>query len=121
MKQKILAIVIFIFILGFTIINTIILQNMTDKLIENAKTLSLTDENANRMAKELHEEFKANESYIALTVSHEDLTNIEECFAELNGYLAVSDTEGAMIVKYRLISFLGHLRRLVSFNIDTII
>ena len=121
MKQKILAIVIFVCILGFTIINTIILQDMTDKFIENAKMLSITDDNAKTKATALHKEFQTNERYIGLTVSHEDLTNIEDCFAELNGYLSIGDTEGAMVVKYRLISFLGHLRRLVGFNIDTII
>ena len=121
MKQKIAAIVIFVFILVFTTINTVVLQKMTDSITEKVEILSFADENAGRKAQELYEEFKANKGYIALTVSHDDITNIEDCFAELNGCLAVGDTKGATVAKYRLISFLGHLRRLVGFNIDTII
>ena len=121
MKQKIMAIVIFIAIIGFTIANTLILQKMIDDITEKIEMLTLDYKDVKSKADKIYEEFKASIGYIGLTVSHDDLTNIEDCFAELNGCLAVGDTEGATIVKYRLISFLGHLRRLVGFNIDTII
>ena len=121
MKQKILAVFLFIIIVGFALTNTIILQNMTNNLTEKVASLSFNDTMVKEKAKELSEEFKNKEKYIGLTVSHDDLTNIEDCFAELNGCLEIGDTESAEIVKYRLISFIEHLRRLVGFNIDTII
>ena len=121
MKQKIIAVCLFIIIVGFALANTLILQNMTDSMTDEVESLVIDDTQAKEKAKKLSEEFKSQKKYIGLTVSHDDLTNIEDCFAELNGWLAVGDTDNAEVVKYRLISFLGHLRRLVGFNIDTII
>ena len=61
------------------------------------------------------------ELFISLTVNHEDLTNIEEGFAEMIGCLSVGDTAGAQITKSRLIDSLEHLGRLSGFNFDAII
>lgn len=121
MKQKILAIVIFIIVIVGVITNSIVLQKMTDSFIAEVNALPIDNDDALSKVKKLNEEFKSSVHFIGLTVSHDDLTNIEDCLAELNGCLSVGDTEGAVVVKYRLISFLEHLRRLVGFNIDTII
>lgn len=121
MKQKILAICLFIIIIGFVITNTLILHNITDMLTGEVEKLQVNREGALSEAVEIDAKFKARVSYIGLTVSHDDLTNIEDCFAELTGYLSVGDTDGAEVAKHRLIRFLGHLRRLVGFDIDAII
>ena len=121
MKEKIFAVCIFIIIIGFVTTNTIVLKNATDRLTDEIKGFSVQAEKAIDEISKINESFKSKESFIGLTVSHDDLTNIEDCFAELTGSLSVGDLEGAEIVKHRLISFLEHLRRLVGFNIDTII
>jgi len=121
MKQKILAVCLFVGIIAFVVVNSLFLQNTIDSLTDEIDKLSLESKDSREEFKEIDKKFKEKEIYIGLTVSHDDLTNIEDCFSELDGYLAVEDTEGAKVVKYRLIRFLKHLRRLVGFNIDTII
>ena len=121
MKQKILAIFLFVIIISFVIINSLILTSLTDAMIINVEGLNLEETNSLEKASDINYTFTKMKNYIGLTVSHDDLTNIEDCLAELGGCLEIGDTDGATITKHRLISFLGHLRRLVGFNIDTII
>lgn len=121
MKQKILAVCLFVTIIVLVIVNTLVLQSFTDTLKGEIEDLNVTAEDASDQIKKIDESFKKKVSYIGITVSHDDLTNIEDCFAELTGYLSVGDTDGAEVAKHRLIRFLGHLRRLVGFNIDSII
>ena len=120
MKQKILAICLFVFVFAFSITNTLILEKLTGEMIEEIEAIEINQGDLEKLYK-IEEVFSKNKSYIALTVSHDDLTNIEDCFAELRGLLSVEDYDGAEVTKCRLISFLSHLRRLVGFNIDTII
>ena len=121
MKEKVTAIIIFILIIGFVITNSILLQNITSMLTEEISNLAVDSEGALEEITKIDKSFKSKENYIGLTVSHDDLTNIEDCFAELTGYLSVGDSDGAEVTKHRLIRFLEHLRRLVGFNVDTII
>lgn len=121
MKQKILAICLFILIISFVVSNSLILQSIIDKTIKNINAFSVSENDAMNKFDNIHDTFTKRLAYIGITVSHDDLTNIEDCFAELKGCLAVNDINGAKVTQYRLISFLEHLRRLVGFNIDTII
>lgn len=121
MKQKILAFCLLLAIISFVIANTIILQKTTDKMMDKIDQITVTDRLAHEQLNKAEKYFKKAERYISLTVSHDDLTNIEDCFAELSGYLSVGDVNGAEVTKCRLISFLSHLRRLIGFNIDAII
>ena len=74
-----------------------------------------------RSVRALYDEFKKKETFISLTVNHEDLTRIEESFSEIIGYLSVGNADDAMVIKNRLLDSLEHLRRLSGFNIDSII
>ena len=121
MKEKIWAISIFTLIIGFVTANCLILQRQTDIIYSEIKSISIDDDRAIEQIRKIDEDFRKKEIYIGLTVSHDDLTNIEECFAELTGCLSVADLDGAEVAKCRLIRSLEHLRRLVGFNIDNII
>lgn len=121
MIQKIMATVLFVSIIAFVITNLVVLQRKTDDLIARIKEISVESESAFQDIIDIDMLFKRSEKYIGVTVSHDDLTNIEDCFAEITGYLSVGDVKGAEVAKYRLIRFFQHLRRLVDFNIDTII
>ena len=121
MAQKILAICLLVIVIALVITNTLILQNVTESLTEDVENLQLDSKGALDDAIKIDDNFKKKVSFIGLTVSHEDLTNIEDCFAEMTGYLTVGDSDGAKVAKYRLIRSLKHLRRLVGFNIDAII
>ena len=120
MKAKILAAAALVLTLAFVTVNTFILHSMISEIKREVDALGtgagdLSDVEA------VYEKFSQYEAYVSITVSHEDLTNIESSFSELIGYLSVGDTDGAAVVKRRLLDALEHLRRLSGFNIDAII
>ena len=123
MKEKIFAVVNILLIIGAVTINTVKLHRDIDLIYEEVSILDIGKEDASTMntAKSVYEKFKRYETFMGLTVNHEDLSNIEESFAELLGYITVGDTEGATVTKNRLLDELSHLRRLSGLNIDAII
>ena len=123
MKIKITAAVILSLILGAAIANTILLGKTVEKVSGRVGELDIGDDaaKAEAEAKKIYEEFKCYEKFMSLTVNHGDLTNIEEMFAEMIGYLSVGDGNGARVAKSRLSDALSHLRRLSGVNIDSVI
>ena len=124
MKEKIIATSILVVIISFVFINTILLDKEIKKIANDVNELQISDTNSvdsERRAREIYDRYKRRETFISLTVNHEDLTNIEEGFDEIIGYLSVNDTDGALVIKSRLIGSLEHLRRLSGFTIDAII
>jgi len=124
MKEKIVAFCLFFLVICFVCINTIVLDRQIGKLYKSAEKMQISDDDipsSEKVARELYEEFKKRETFISLTVNHEDLTSIEESFSEIIGYLSVGDANGARVMKNRLLDSLEHLRRLSGFNIDAII
>lgn len=120
MKVKIFAFTALIVTVGFVAINTVVVKRAVSD-IKNAVSEIDNAEDKLSAAKEAYERFKSRETYISLTVNHDDLTSIEECFAEMIGYLEVGDNDGAHVTKSRLISSLEHLGRLSAINLDSII
>lgn len=121
MKVKILAVIAFVTIITAVTVNTGIIYKHSTKLYEIVEKIDLTAEEASGAAKAAYEYYKNKESYISLTVNHEDLTNIEDAFNELIGYLDVDMKEEAQVTKNRLLCFIEHLGRLSGINIDAII
>lgn len=123
MKEKIFGVVTIIFVIAIVSFNTIKLDNDISTIYNAVRTID-TDENAKNAearANEVYDLFRSKELFIGLTVNHDDLSNIEEDFAEMIGYLSISDYDGASVTKNRLLDSLSHLRRLSGFNIDAII
>ena len=124
MKEKIIAICLFALVITFVVINTIILDIQIEKMCDAVEAINISEnslEDAEYALREIFEEYKRSEVFISLTVNHEDLTNLEESFDEIIGYLSVRDADGARVTKNRLVGSLRHLRRLSGFNIDAII
>ena len=121
MKVKIFAVVTLIVTVVAVSINTAVLEKQISEVTEAVTALNVNDENAQETATVIYDDFRKKETYISLTVNHDDLTNIEEGFAELIGYLEIGDTDGAYVTKNRLLDSIDHLRRLSGFNIDAII
>lgn len=121
MKQKILAVVLLIGVIAFVTVNTIVLNKQIGATIARVESLSLEEENAESEARRMYDDYKKKEKYMSVTVSHDDLTSIEDCFVEMIGFLSVGDVQNAAVAKSRLISCLEHLRRLSGFNMDAII
>lgn len=70
--------------------------------------------------RKIEEVFTKNELFISLTVSHEDLTAIEEILSEINGALIARDKDAVIIAKSRFENALLHLEQLSAFNIESI-
>ncbi len=121
MTARILAVLTLVLTLGFVITNTLVLDFMIGELLGEVEELDTESTGALSAAEEIYEKFSRYEAYVSVTVSHDDLTNIELSFSELIGYLSVGDSDGAAVVKRRLEDALGHLRRLSGVNIDAVI
>ena len=123
MKEKIFGVVTIIFVIAIVSFNTIKLDNDISTIYNAVRTIDTNEnaKNAEARAHEVYDFFKGKELFIGLTVNHDDLSNIEEDFAEMIGYLSISDYNGASVTKNRLLDSLSHLRRLLGFNIDAII
>jgi len=65
--------------------------------------------------------FASREMIISLSVSHEDLTDIEMLLYEIRGAIDASDLNAATVAKSRLDNALLHLGRLSSLNIESIL
>ena len=96
--------------------NSYFIKNTTDKF-ESALDKAKTSEDFVK----LYSDFKKAENIISLTVSHEDLTNIEDAFAEIIGASISNDTNSIITVKSRLKESLRHLGRLSGFNFESIL
>ena len=121
MRDRMLSILLLTLIICFVVINTIIVERQIDETILAVEKLDIESEGAKHNAEQIHNDFMAKQRYISLTVNHEDMTNIEDCFVEMIGFLSVNDTQNAEVAKYRLRNSLEHLRRLSGCNIDAII
>lgn len=120
MKTKIAAVLILVVVLLFVTVNTAMLGSMITEIKREVDSLG-TEADDLASAEAVYKKFARYETYVSITVSHEDLTNIESSFSELMGYLSVGDSDGAAVVKRRLSDALGHLLRLSSVNIDAVI
>lgn len=122
MKVKILATAILLITLGTCALNTYFLLRSIDRITSDVQDFSCTEpaKEAKEGAQALFDSYKRAEIFLSLTVSHNDLTDIESFFSEMIGYLSVSDMEGAEMAKNRLIDALAHLRRLSGVNMSSI-
>ena len=124
MKEKIIGCLIFVLVIGFVSINTAMLNREIKSIYDMTREFEIGEDEAGVLASEaqkMYDSFKQKELFIGLTVNHEDLTNIEDGFAEMIGYLSVGDKDGARVMKNRLTDSLEHLRRLSGLNFDAII
>ena len=69
----------------------------------------------------IFKKFRKTERFISITVSHDDLTNIEESFADIIGAAKGGMKSDVITIKSRLKDELLHLGRLSSINLDSII
>ena len=121
MKEKLIGIIVFISVILYVGINTYIIDRQMKEVYDNLSGINLSSKDARETAEECFSDFEKKEKYLSLTVNHDDLTVIEECFVEMIGYLEIGDSDNARVVKNRLTHSIEHLRRLSTFTIDAII
>ncbi len=111
-----------LFMLLLTVIfNAVYISRFADKLYE----LSTEDSGDDILSLELKFEkindiYRKNEIFISLTVSHEDLTSIEEILSEIEGAFAAKDKNAVIIAKSRFENAVLHLGQLSALNIQSI-
>lgn len=122
MKAVRISIIVFILLLAAVILNSIYISKVTEKFADKIREIDTENlEAAKDVLKQLHEEFRKEEKFISITVSHDDLTNIEESFADIIGAAEAGMTVDVITIKSRLEDALRHLGRLSSINFDSII
>ncbi|MBO7304726.1 MAG: DUF4363 family protein [Clostridia bacterium] len=115
------ALVALVVLIAAVLVNSIYIGKVSRELMD--KIEQVEGEDAALLCDEyerIFEEFKKAERIISLTVSHDDLTNIEEGFAEIIGAARAGGEVGLSTVKSRLADALEHLGRLSGINIDSI-
>ena len=117
MKSLRIGVIMLLIVIGFSAVNTLFLSGAIERLCEGVSSYSIEGDGC---AMELYSDFKALEAFASLTVSHEDLTNIEDLFVEVISYSKIGDKEGLFIAKSRLDNALLHLGRLIRLNIDSV-
>ena len=122
MKLVKIAYAIFFGTLVLVVLNSVILRSLiSDTITAVAGAEEQDTQKAEIEYSQIYEKFKSKETYIAITVNHEDMTNIEDAFSEVVGAAEAGDREGMITAKNRLIDALRHLKRLSGINIDSIL
>ena len=120
MKVKIAAALMLLITVGLVTVNTALLGSMIYEIRDEIDSLDVEKSNL-QAAEAVYDKFTRYETYVSITVSHDDLTNIENSFSELIGYITVGDTDSAEVIKRKLSNALEHLYRLSGVNLDSII
>ena len=122
MKAVRIATVILISLFAAVVLNSIYISKVTEKFADSVSKIDTGDlEAAREEFEKLNEEFKKAEKFISITVSHDDLTNIEEGFADIIGAASGGIHADVTTIKSRLEDALRHLGRLSSINFDSVI
>ena len=121
MKVKILSVVLLILLLAAVIINTALLTRRVDQITSEVQSVSMENTtDAMGRIMEIFDNYQRAEGFLSLTVSHNDLADINECFTELMAYLTLGNAEEASVAKSRLMDALLHLKRLSGWNIQAV-
>ncbi len=121
MKVKILSVVLLFFLLGAVIANTFFLTRKIEQIISDIQSASTenTNDSIGRIT-EIFDNYQKAEGFLSLTVSHNDLSDINGYFTELMAYLSLGNADEASVAKSRLTDALLHLKRLSGWNIQAI-
>jgi len=121
MKEVRIAFGLLIFTFLAVIINSVALRASFEELYKMVDAAEIEPAAAVGDYTEIFEHFKKKEPFISLTVNHEDLTAVEDAFAEIIGAAKADDKEAIITIKSRLISSIEHLKRLAGINIESIL
>ena len=120
MKAMISASGIFICLIVAVLINSGYIERRTEYLRERIEAIDTESSECAAEFEKIRDEFEKSRRIITLSVSHDDITNIESSFAEIIGAAMAGDTGEIFIAKSRLTDALLHLGRLSGINLDSI-
>ena len=122
MRAVRLAVTCLIILFVSIIANSVYISKTTEKIANEIKEIETDDLNITaKNIKEIYANFKKAERFISITVSHDDLTNIDESFADMIGAAEAGMRTSVITIKSRLEDALRHLGRLSGINLESII
>ena len=122
MKAFRIAVCSLVLLIAAVFANSAYIKNLTAEFANEVDKINESDPDAaNKELTELFSKFKKAEKVISITTSHDDLTSIEESFAEMIGAVNAKDMNELIKIKSRLKSAFEHLGRLSGINIDSVI
>ncbi len=123
MKTQLFAAALLVLMTVLVLVNSVGIVSAADRYQATLEAFTVNDHpHADVSAYErIYDDFLQTEKWISLTVSHEDLTNIEGAFAEWIGAAKADDKQTAEEMKSRLIDAFRHLGRLAKCNGDSIL
>ena len=122
MKSAKIAAAVLIILITLVFLNSFFISNLANKFAEKLEKIDLGSEDfAYEELKALKNEFETRRIWITLTVSHDDISSIEEAFSDIIGAALAKERSEMIITKSRLENALRHLGRLSAINIDSIL
>ncbi len=115
------------YIILFLLIAAVILNSVfINRSVETIYSISSEGDDGSIEAlgeklEKIKDKYNKCELYISLSVSHDDLTDIETSLSEMEGAVKAHDIQAAIIAKSRFENALLHLARLSSFNFESIL
>ena len=116
--MKIFSVALLVLLIFSVATNTFFLTRCIDEILSDVEKLDTESEKARDFGEKIFENYKNAEGFLSLTVSHDDLADVNSYFTEMNAYLSLGNSEEAAVAKSRLIDALSHLRRLSGFNFN---
>ncbi len=122
MKSFAVAVIIISLITAFAIGGTLFIDLNFAKIYTNVNNLPSSDDYSAvySCAEEIEKDFKHTHAYLSIILSNEMLGKIEDYINEIKLYAVLENSDGIEISKSRLKSHIEQLRRLSSFNIESI-
>ena len=122
MKAVKISVAVLILLFALVISNSVFITKLADSFAEELESIDTGNiEEVRERVNQCYEKFKKAEKFISITVSHDDLTNIEESFSELIGAAEADMKVDVITAKSRLTDAFLHLGRLSGINIESII
>ncbi|MBR2351236.1 MAG: hypothetical protein IKA67_04325 [Clostridia bacterium] len=112
------AVTILILLVALATANVVTSGILLKSLAKEVETVSIGKA---AEAEALYKKFTRVAFFLSITVNHDDLEDAEELMVELNVAVRGEDAEEVEILKSRLRTALGQLRRLSAVGIDSII
>ena len=122
MKNIILPIVLLVIVIGFTVLNGVLVSNSLNKLIYEAHTLpDIPDDNTLDKIKSIEEKWNKSKEYYSAVSKFDTMHNISKEFGAVKAGCITDDPGTYFAAKESLITAFEYLKDMQSFRLDNII
>lgn len=118
--SSILLITVIAVSIGGAIYTSVTLNKLCEQINEEFEECGESCEDISYVACDLKSEFERVEPGLSLFINDDELSEMRGYYTDIRSAAVADSYEGALTAKSRLVSMIEHLRRLSSFNIDSI-